>query len=70
MYVHFMKSEQFFFYFELKVFISHLCFNKLLVRSMKYLIPYSVLGVTPNDTFFLWENHFHDVISSNVSYKK
>ena len=58
------------FYLALNMFISHPSFNRLLVRSMTYLIPYSGLGITLNDTFFLWENQFHDTISSNVSYKK
>lgn len=53
MYAYSVKSEQFSFYFELKGVLVYFCFNnKLLVRSTKYLTPYSGSEITPNDTIF------------------
>lgn len=52
-YAYFMKLNQLSFYFGLKGFVFYLCFkNKLLVRSMKYLILYSGLEITLNGIIF------------------
>lgn len=48
--------NDYFMTFELKGFIPYLCFNnKLLVRFMKYLTPYSDSEITPNNIIFPME---------------